>query len=711
LGLFNNQSHYLKPGFMNNKLLFKDVAPDRDPSFKETDRSALNALVQATVNVELFTIPLYMTSLYSLYGLHQITGQNNFYQGRMWPGMSTNAAPKTANDHAFNAIFSVFIAEMLHLQLASNICKAVGVTPSYTSPMLQTSNFGWKCYDANSTVIPHIIDFKDTKAPYNQIKVKLGPVDKEQLNLFLAIEETEEAAEKIIPDEKKDKYFPEVPFAGWQPDYDETNLPMFGSIGHMYLCLWEYLSITYTDDTTLWDYVIAPMERDLFNVDSASHAVEYPSMAATVRDDDDGDERLMRIKDMINGITDQGEGGGVIAEINARLGLLQKVKPNFQPDKAALEKDYPNYSDTGKPKPSRDAEARSHYGSMDHFETFQKVMELFDTGAIKTWDQWHAAGNKWTAEMLKTTGYDENLKNYPTVPKAEDIAGALNRLKENNKGDSNFTTFSQASAGAIAGVTTVLNTYWNNPSVGFPFPSMAGSGDRMSICWAIFGKTPELSLGIKEKQDGILYHACQGLNLDPNNPSDANTCAGVEVFHTCKGSNTCKAEGGCGFVAGGGCGASVRKSSSGGHGCGRGSGAAESGCGSRIGMLKATKSAAYKAAEGATANKVEATCAPLPVSAPTDNKCGGHGGCAVPISASQLFPDPNNKYIYMNLFDFGPGPDFSPIQFGRMGYKEGDMVYDKAWEAYTKVLENRQQPIPPNPPKPSDIRLALPPST
>ena len=94
---------------MANLLLFKDGVQKRDPKFKDTDKSALYAIVQACVNVELFTIPLYMTSLYSIYGMHQITGQNNFYQGRNWPGMATVADPKTANDKAFNAIFSVFI--------------------------------------------------------------------------------------------------------------------------------------------------------------------------------------------------------------------------------------------------------------------------------------------------------------------------------------------------------------------------------------------------------------------------------------------------------------------------------------------------------------------------------------------------------------------------------------------------------------------------
>ena len=81
------------------------------------------------------------------------------------------------------------------------------------------------------------------------------------------------------------------------------------------------------------------------------------------------------------------------------------------------------------------------------------------------------------------------------LPSADDIAGALNRLAA--AADSH-TLLSQAAIGAIAGVTTVLDTYWAPPagSVLFPYPSMVGSGDRMAIAWAVTGLTPDLSLGI-----------------------------------------------------------------------------------------------------------------------------------------------------------------------------------------------------------------------
>ena len=735
----------------------------RDLSLRDTDKSALYAIVQAAVNVELFTIPLYMTSLYSLHGTHRINGANDFYLGRMWPGMATSADPKTGNEKAFNAIFSVFIAEMLHLQLASNICKAVGVAPKYTGRPLQDAKFGWVCYGKDNTIIPHIIDLKDTIAPYNEIKVSLGPVNKNQVDLFLAIEETEDDAEKIIADPSK--YFPTVPFADWSADKKSEHLPLFGSIGYMYLCMFEYMAITYTDGTTLWDYVFKPksLQQDIFNVNDGpqgAHWPEYPEMSATITADEQ-DKALLQVVDMINGITDQGEGSGVVAEIRKAAPMLLKnpakaavllnaVQPNFQPNAKNLEHDYPSYNDKGEQEPqSHDAAARVHYGSMDHFETFAQVKVLLEAGELLTWEQWHAEGNEWTADMLQTPDHVNNK--YP-IPPASDIAGALNRLKQNDT-EKNYEMLSQVVAGAIKGVTSVLDSYWNGQTKTFPFPSMSGSGDRMSLCWAIFGMAPDLAMGVTPKTPGILYHACQGMNLDANNPENPNSCAAMEVFHTCKGSNTCAAEGGCGFVqnvqgggscssggssgcgtsgapSGGGSGCGAPKKVASGNGCGAPAG--HSSCGSKAAMLRATSKSGSgcghsgtpagngcgapkgggKSANGCGAPSSCGTPAgPVYYSAPSDNRCMSYGGCAVPISASQMFPSPDGTSDkgQMELFNF-IGTQFQPMPINTMSYNEGDLVYDVAWNAYIAVLQERNRPIPAKP-KPSDIRLAFPPST
>ena len=103
-------------------------------------------------------------------------------------------------------------------------------------------------------------------------------------------------------------------------------------------------------------------------------------------------------------------------------------------------------------------------------------------------------------------------------------------------------------------------------------------------------------------------------------------------------------------------------------------------------------------------------------SAPSDNMCASFGGCAVPISASQLYPPPPGEVIgWMELFDFEgqtatPVPIKKGMQKVLQRYEEGDRVYDIAWDAYVKVLEYRKQPIPEKPGD-SDLRLAFPPST
>jgi hypothetical protein len=135
----------------------------RDPANLAADVSALRALAQAAVTVELFTIPLYMVPLYSIQGMHEINAsEQKFYKGRRWPGAATTHAPASANERAFNLLFSIFIQEMLHLQLAANLATCMGVTPTFTGTILQSENDGWTCFGPDKTVIPHIIDLRDT---------------------------------------------------------------------------------------------------------------------------------------------------------------------------------------------------------------------------------------------------------------------------------------------------------------------------------------------------------------------------------------------------------------------------------------------------------------------------------------------------------------------------------------------------------------------
>ena len=114
----------------------KDIK-ERDPSYKLADLKCIKAIAQAAINVELFTIPLYMVSLYSVKGLHQINSKgSDFYEGRWWPGSAPTGAvfqpgckqpdlPLTTNEKVFNHVYSVFIEEMLHLQMTQFVAISV----------------------------------------------------------------------------------------------------------------------------------------------------------------------------------------------------------------------------------------------------------------------------------------------------------------------------------------------------------------------------------------------------------------------------------------------------------------------------------------------------------------------------------------------------------------------------------------------------------
>ncbi|QOZ82423.1 hypothetical protein DXT74_04690 [Chromobacterium sp. Rain0013] len=111
--------------------------------------------LQAAVDVELWTIPLYLTTLYSIQGLN--SGNQQAY-------------PTTAK-----LIESVVIQEMLHLELISNLCNALGYSPQYPFPTYEAAEG-----------IPFLKP--DVPPKYAGYQVKLGPLDINQLKLFCVIE-------------------------------------------------------------------------------------------------------------------------------------------------------------------------------------------------------------------------------------------------------------------------------------------------------------------------------------------------------------------------------------------------------------------------------------------------------------------------------------------------------------------------------------------
>ncbi|MFS2109843.1 ferritin-like domain-containing protein [Sphingomonas sp. Sphisp140] len=758
----------------------------RPLKFLETDTLVVRWIAQAAVNVELFTIPLYMTSLYSITGMHPITSQgNSFYKGRQWPGAKTSAFTDYkpgkkgwGNKKAFNIVFSVFIQEMLHLQMAANLATSIGAVPSFTATALQSGDHGWTCFGPKLTAIPGIVDLTDTNR-FKDVKVNVGPLDEERIKLFLAIEQPQETAEQDIV-RNKDRYFPKVPFK-----YDTvTELDakiMFGSIGYMYQCYRDYLLIRYEDGTRLWDHVMNPggQQNDLFNNFSfPGHPMrEFMGFETTIALTDP-EIALRQALNMMNAITDQGEGatlGARYDEEGHRLNdgkakLVQgDVNPSYCPNRDALASDYPSYSMEGKLVPSADAAARSDNDGVDHYTRFREIEDIRGSGGLETWDQSPKIG-KWAASDLTTEGYDPNDNPYG-LPAPEAIANALNALKNGGDAAANFQKMSQAVCGAIKGVTTVLDDYWNpvGAAVSFPFPSMAGSGDRMSTAWAVFGATPDLSVGVGEPDKYIVNHACQGLDVEETGGKwGANSCAETSIYHTCRGSNLCKGQGGCGFVqltsgggscggASSGCGAASSKTSN----APKASPVASGSCGTPTTIKGGGCSAVTLRSFGGLCGTPTPSPTPTPsgpmYTAPSDNICGGFGGCAVPISAMQLYPKAGTMEVWAlvgsskpvlcgtpkptpspsgcgapkanadkNLCGTpSPSPTPSPSGCGApsskkiatIDFKEGDKVEDIAFQAFAKVVAFKVNGDPDKPVEglvqqaPNDLRLAYPPST
>lgn len=113
---------------------------------------ALHKHLQGAVELELWTIPYYLTALYSI---------------------------KKPSSEAYRLIQSVVYEEMLHVQLASNIANAYGWSPKFAPPV----------YDG--THVPHVnfaLDDPNPTTRYQPYSTALGGLDRRRLNTMCLIE-------------------------------------------------------------------------------------------------------------------------------------------------------------------------------------------------------------------------------------------------------------------------------------------------------------------------------------------------------------------------------------------------------------------------------------------------------------------------------------------------------------------------------------------
>lgn len=108
--------------------------------------------LQAAVDLEVWTIPFYMSAMYSV-------------------------IDRTSD--TFQLIQTVVNQEMLHVQLAANIANAYGLSPTFRPPIYE------------GTRVPHLdfnLDKPDPRPEFSPYSAEIGPLDTERINAMCLIE-------------------------------------------------------------------------------------------------------------------------------------------------------------------------------------------------------------------------------------------------------------------------------------------------------------------------------------------------------------------------------------------------------------------------------------------------------------------------------------------------------------------------------------------
>lgn len=154
------------------------VQTSPSPNQNKWDISHLQDHLQYAIDLEFWTIPFYMSVMYSI---------------------------KDPSHWVYRLIQSVVYQEMLHVELACNVANAYGVSPKFSVPVYQDQT------------IPHLnfsIDKPDPRREYSPYTAKIGPLDLAHINAMCLIEYPEWDTHK-------------------KPDMQE-DVTQYGSIGEFY---------------------------------------------------------------------------------------------------------------------------------------------------------------------------------------------------------------------------------------------------------------------------------------------------------------------------------------------------------------------------------------------------------------------------------------------------------------------------------------------
>lgn len=619
--------------------------PNRDSSNAPLDGQVLRKLLATAAGVELYTIPLYMSALYSIQGFRKYTvddpGGSGSFNG-YWPGMGPTApvgipvdpnsgTNSPANQRAFNAIFSVYIQEMFHLQLAGNLwaacCKGASSEENGKVKLVAPS---YPPKSANSHVIPCIGDLKNTKDPlFHDVTVALDQLNENQIKLFMAIE----SPDWIVSDN-----WPKPPYASVEDVPDD-----FGSIGHLYEAIDYYLTLEYSDaledqPIRLWDYVYDPDAHQV-NAFMVGKQEDYPFPVTLDGLGNDPELAQAHALQMVDAIIDQGEGGS---------------------------KTEPGVPDTYIPQHSNYAPGIQRRWDHDsHYERFKFVHENLQE--VETWPTWLSRQSDPAAPFVWTDFLGSGSEDHD-VP-AQQQFGEL--LAEAYNNEATAASVDKLLSESFVSILNAMTACWNSDAP-FPYAAMQALSSRVSPVWASVGSNggtgPTFNgdvppLDIPAKADTpypghVKAHACQGLNLchgldinhDQSKGPGEGSCA-LAVGHTCGNSNSCAGQGGCGYPA----------------------------------------VPSYNDHNGKSP----------PNLVPSDPSQGaGAGGCGAPIPMAQVFHNTTDPKI-----KDASGNEVS----GSVWNRARSLFLDRAL-ADAAIDQQKYDELKSNPPKPTSLRVVLPPS-
>jgi hypothetical protein len=146
-----------------------------DKSRKWT-KELVQEYAQAVVAIEFYTLPFYITATSSI---------------------------KEPDSDAGRIIQSVIVEEMLHLQLAANLCLALDTAPNFKPPQYGSD-------------IPYICPYDPETGDCGFLNAALGPLDDETINTMLDIETPEQMQTR----QSVDHTFPRYPYKSIGEMYD-----------------------------------------------------------------------------------------------------------------------------------------------------------------------------------------------------------------------------------------------------------------------------------------------------------------------------------------------------------------------------------------------------------------------------------------------------------------------------------------------------------